>query len=87
LAVGFIAVISVLLWCPKQRFPRAQAIAITLALALTMLMSSCGGGHTSTTPGLSAGTPAGSYTISISASFTSGSAALKHNTSLTLVVQ
>jgi len=87
LAVGFIAVISVLLWCPKQRFPHAQAIAITVALALTMLMSSCGGGHTSTTPGLSPGTPAGTYTISISASFTSGSTALTHNTSLTLVVQ
>jgi hypothetical protein len=87
LAVGFTAVIIVLLWCPKQRFPRVQAIAITVALALTMLLSSCGGGHSSTTTGGSPGTPAGTYTISVSASFASGSAALTHNTSLTLVVQ
>ena len=89
LAVGLMAVISVLLWCPKQRFSRVHAIAMIVALAFTMLMSSCSGGGQSSSKSSTGGvgTPAGTYTISISASFTSGSAALTHNTSLTLVVQ
>jgi hypothetical protein len=89
LAVGFVAFISVVLWCPKQRFPRAHAIATTILLAAILLVSSCGGGggHPSTSGGGSPGTPAGSYTISVSASSTSSSAALKHSTSLTLTVQ
>ena len=88
LAVGFGAFITVLLWCPKQRFPRAHAIATTILLAATLLVSSCGGGaHPSTSAAGSPGTQAGSYTISVSASFTSGSAALNHNTSLKLTVQ
>ena len=86
LAVGFVVFISVLLWCPKQRFPHAHAIATTILLAAILLVSSCGGGS-STSSGGSPGTAAGSYTISVSAAFTSGSAALKHNTSLTLTVQ
>jgi hypothetical protein len=88
LAVGFVVFVSVLLWCPKQRFPRAHAIATTILLAAILLVSSCGGGgHPSSSGGGSPGTSAGSYNISVSASFTSGSAALKHNTSLTLNVQ
>jgi hypothetical protein len=87
-AIGLMAVISLLLWWPKQRFPWTHAIATTVLLAATMLVSSCASvPHPSTTGGGSPGTPAGSYTISISSTFTSGSTALTHSTSLTLIVQ
>jgi len=87
-AIGLMAVISLLLWWPKKRFPWTPAIATTVLLAATMLVSSCASvPHPSTTGGGSPGTPAGSYTISISSTFTSGSTALTHSTSLTLIVQ
>jgi hypothetical protein len=48
-------------------------------------VSACGGGSSSS--GGSGGTPAGSYNLAVTGTFTSGSTTLSHTTKLTLVVQ
>jgi len=57
----------------------------TLALLLLVLtaLSSCGGGGGSHRDG----TPAGTYSLTVTGAFSSGSSTLTHNASLTLVVQ
>ena len=59
--------------------------AVALAALLTLAVS-CGGGGNATTPS-NPGTPTGSYSLTITATLTSGAASLKHNLSLTLNVQ
>jgi len=58
---------------------------VALAALLTLAVS-CGGGGNATTPS-NPGTPTGSYSLTITATLTSGAASLKHNLSLTLNVQ
>jgi hypothetical protein len=63
-------------------------IAFLCLLSLGTTFSACGGGNTSSSTGNPVNaTPAGSYNLSVSGSFTSGSANLIHVTKLTLVVQ
>jgi hypothetical protein len=66
------------------RFRWAPAFAIALLACLAVTLTSCGGG--SSGRGVS-GTQPGSYTITVTGNFTSGSANLSHTTKLTLVVQ
>ena len=54
------------------------------ALLGSLAMPSCGGGGT--TPAPAAGTPAGTYNLSVMATFTSGTATVTHNIPLTLIV-
>ncbi len=61
---------------------RTRFLILAVALLLTLLMAACGGGGTTTNPG----TPAGSYTLTITGSTGSGSAALSHSMTLTLNV-
>ena len=81
LSVGLAALIWVLRWRHKQRFIWIQAIAAVILFSIGVTLTSCGGG------GGSPGTPAGTYTISVSGSFSSGSTTLTHGTNLTLVVK
>jgi Beta-propeller repeat/Abnormal spindle-like microcephaly-assoc'd, ASPM-SPD-2-Hydin len=55
---------------------------LTAVLALTVLVG-CGGGNTPSSPSSLPGTPAGTYTVSV----TANSMNLSHNTTLTVVVQ
>jgi hypothetical protein len=89
------AVLAVLLlWLNQRRYqPRitfAQVSALFLCFALLSIVA-CGGGSQSagsSPPGGSpTGTTAGSYTLTVTAAYTSGSATLSHQTNLTLVVQ
>jgi hypothetical protein len=66
---------------PRRNEFRLSLIIATLAL-LTLVFAACGGGSGSST---NPGTPAGSYTISITGSI-SGSTTLQHTTTLTLNV-
>jgi hypothetical protein len=75
-----------------QRVRWVPALAIAILVCIAMTVTSCGGGSSGGTQPAggsdgSTGTPAGSYTITVSASATSGSTTLTHTTQLTLVVQ
>jgi len=60
-----------------------SALAPLVLICIGMLLSSCGGGGTSGNPG----TPAGTYTLTVTGTFNSGSTAFSRKTNLTLVVQ
>jgi hypothetical protein len=67
---------------------RGARLVLTLRLSLlcsVLAISACGGGGTGGKQ--AGGTPPGSYTISVSATFSSGSTSITRNTSLTLVVR
>ncbi len=71
-------------WRPRL----AYRFALLLLICAGLTMSSCGGSGGSSTGGSgNQGTPAGNYTLAVTATFTSGSTTLTHKTSLTLVVQ
>jgi trimeric autotransporter adhesin len=61
-----------------------RGIALASLLFFVMTFSSCGGGGGSHG---GAGTPVGTYTLTVTGSFSSGSAALSHATNLSLVVR
>jgi FG-GAP-like repeat/Abnormal spindle-like microcephaly-assoc'd, ASPM-SPD-2-Hydin len=67
----------------KRPLPFARPLAFGCLLLVVLVLSSCGGGgnHGGT------GTPAGTYTLTVTGTFNSGSTTLTHNTTLTLVVQ
>jgi FG-GAP-like repeat/Cep192 domain 4/HYDIN/CFA65/VesB-like, Ig-like domain len=67
----------------KRPLPLARPLAFGCLLLVVLVLSSCGGGgnHSGT------GTPAGTYTLTVTGTFNSGSTTLTHNTILTLVVQ
>jgi hypothetical protein len=73
-------------WCqPEASRRRAAFLTLAAGLLLTLAMAACGGGggggHT-TIPG----TPAGTYTLTVTGSAGSGAATLSHNVTLTLTV-
>jgi hypothetical protein len=67
----------------KQRFRWAPTFALAALVCLGMTLTSCGGGS-----GGGGGTnpEAGTYTVTVTGNFTSGSTTLTHTTKLTLVV-
>ncbi len=70
----------------RRRLTHALAFACLFSLAITW--SACGGGGNSGSGGSSSGaTPRGTYNLTVTGSFTSGSTVLKHAVPLTLVVQ
>jgi len=86
LAVSTNAILA-LLRCPRGLEP-ARLELVTALLFVAMLASvaltSCGGG--SGVPLPHPGTPVGAYSLTVTASVTSGLATLTHNTTLTLTV-
>jgi hypothetical protein len=66
----------------------ASVAALGLLACAAMTLTACGGGNASSGGGGGAlGTQAGNYTITVTGSFSGGSANLSHATKLTLVVQ
>jgi hypothetical protein len=70
----------------RMRFRRSPAFATLLLIIVAFTMTSCGGGSSGGGGG-AGGTPSGTYTITVTGNFTSGSTTLSHATTLTLVVQ
>jgi hypothetical protein len=69
----------------RERRPRLlYGLAFLCLLSVGVTMSACGGGGGS---GGGGGTQAGTYNLTVTGAFTSGSTNLTHKTSLTLVVQ
>jgi hypothetical protein len=73
----------------RRRFYKRQkevirGLVVLCVIGLGVTWSACGGGSGN---GGSGGTPAGTYNVTVSGSFTSGPTTLTHNTKLTLVVQ
>jgi VCBS repeat protein/HYDIN/CFA65/VesB family protein len=86
---GVIIVIAVYLRRKDQRLRWVPVLAFGTLVCIGLTMTSCGGGSSGGGGGGggTTGTPAGSYTITVSASATSGSTTLTHTTQLTMVVQ
>jgi hypothetical protein len=85
---AMIIVIAVYLRRKDQRLRWVPVLALGMLVCIGLTMTSCGGGSSGGGGGGgSTGTPAGRYTITVSASATSGSTTLTHATQLTLVVQ
>ena len=64
---------------------KTAAICGTALLGIVCLaMAGCGGNNSSTGGG---GTPANTYTLTVTGTFAAGSANLTHSTNLTMVVQ
>jgi hypothetical protein len=71
-----------------RRLRLAYGLALLIFLCAGVMMSGCGGGGSSSTGSSSnTGTPAGTYTLVVTGTFTSGSTTLTRNSNLTLVVQ
>lgn len=70
---------------PRKRSPGVATVP-ALMLVLVLIISACGGSSTPamTTP---TGTPAGTYMLSVTGSYTAGSASVQNNVVLSLIVQ
>jgi len=67
----------------KRRGSAICGVLLLCVLSLVTMWSACGGGS-----GMGgSGTPAGTYTLTVTGTYSSGSASLEHSTKLTLVVQ
>jgi uncharacterized repeat protein (TIGR03803 family) len=68
---------------PLGRLRQAMLVAFLLGVAT---LAACGGGSSGSAPPSNPGTPAGTYTLTVTGTCTSGSAILTHNLTLTLTV-
>jgi hypothetical protein len=92
LAIAFFIVVALLgMWIRRrnQRLHCVPALVFGLVLAACVTMASCGGGSNGggSNGGGGTGPEAGTYTVTVSGNFSSGTTKLTHNTNLTLVVQ
>ncbi|MGH9678365.1 MAG: hypothetical protein ACRD4Y_00280, partial [Candidatus Acidiferrales bacterium] len=72
----------------KNRRPSlAYGLAVLVLVSAGIAMSACASGSSSNGGGGTQGTPAGTYTLAVSGTFTSGSATLSHVANLTVKVQ
>jgi uncharacterized repeat protein (TIGR03803 family) len=73
--------------CRRRVSGMLYVLALLCLLSVGITWSGCGGGSSSSGGGGGSGTQVGTYTITVTGAFTSGSTTLTHNTKLTLVVQ
>jgi uncharacterized repeat protein (TIGR01451 family) len=75
----------------SRRSGRRALLGLTAALLFVLLWAACAGGSNSFRQTLSTGTPAGTYSLTLSATYPAGQGGaasdLSHSTSLTLLVQ
>jgi hypothetical protein len=69
----------------QWRWQRSPALTVAALLCIAMSLNACGGSKGSSTA--NSASQSGTYTITVTGNFTSGSANLKHTTKFTLVVQ
>lgn len=66
---------------------RRIRVALGTVMALVVFWAACGGGGGGAGGGGNPGTPAGTYNLTVTGTFTSGSTTLTHDGKLTLTVQ
>jgi uncharacterized repeat protein (TIGR01451 family) len=75
----------------RRRSGRRAVLGLTVALLFVLLWAACAGGSNIFRQTLSTGTPAGSYTLTLTATYPAGQGGatsdVSHSTSLTLLVQ
>lgn len=69
-----------------DRLPHARSWASGLALACLLIISGCGGGGGSPSEAPSAATPAGTYNLTVTAMYASGTTADQHTITLSLTI-
>jgi len=84
-ALGLALLLQILPYCRKWRPRQLYGLTLPLLLVLGVTMTACGGGGSS--GGGSTGTPAGTYNLTVTGSYTAGSVTLTHSTKLTVIVQ
>jgi hypothetical protein len=83
-AMFFVTIAASMLRRRGQGLRCAPAVALALLACITMALTSCGGGSAGSGGG---GTQAGTFTIAVTGSFSSGATTLTHGANLTLVVK
>jgi len=83
--LGLAMLASLAGWRRERRPTLLYGLAFLCLLSIGVTMSACGGGSSGNGGG--GGTQAGTYNLTVTGSFTSGSTTLTHNTKLTLIVQ
>ncbi len=84
--LGMVMLAGLFGWRREPGFRRALLFAVGVVLWAALTITSCGGGSSGSGGG-NPGTLAGTYTISVSGTFASGSTKLTRSASLTLVVK
>jgi len=84
-AMFLLMVVASLFWWREQNLVWIRVVAFAALVTLGMTLTSCGGGSGSGGGGTNP--QAGTYTISVTGNFTTGSTTLTHAAKLTLVVQ
>ena len=85
LALAMLVVCTVWALMASTRLPaRGRILPLALGLLLALMLASCG--HEGPAPGSNHGTPRGTYNLLVTGTFTSGSAALSHSITVTLIV-
>jgi hypothetical protein len=79
----FLSGAAIILRSPQRRYSRSLALSFAILL-LSITSVSCGGSGTTSVH--NSGTPAGSYSLSVTATFSSGSVNLQHKVDLKLTV-
>jgi hypothetical protein len=82
-SLGLIVLTSLSGFWPKRRPQRIYRPVFLFLLAVGFAMNGCGGGS----PGGGAGTPVGTYNLTVTGTFTASTVTLTHIANLTLVVQ
>jgi hypothetical protein len=83
--LGLAMLVSLGGWRRKRRPRLLYGLAFLCLFSIGVTISACGGGGSSSSGG--GGTQAGTYNLTVTGTFTSGSTNLTHKTNLTLVVQ
>jgi hypothetical protein len=87
MAMVLSVLLALLWWRRKQRSRLSSVFAVALLVCLGMTLTSCGGGSAGGGGGGNGGTQAGTYTITVTGNFASGSTNMTNTAKLTLGVQ
>jgi hypothetical protein len=86
-ALGFLAMPGTVKAQRKRRMEFLCGLFLLCLVSVVLIMPACGGGSGGGGSSGGAGTPAGTYNLTVTGTFSSGSTKLTHSTNFTMVVQ
>jgi hypothetical protein len=86
-ALGFLAMPRCVTARCKRRAQFLGGLFVLCLVSVVLFMPACGGGSGGGGSSGGGGTPTGTYNVTVTGTFSSGSAKLSHSTTFTLVVQ